>query len=177
MNPHHTVPTLNDNGNYLWDSHAICTYLIDKYAKNDRLYSKDTFTRARINQLLHYNSKRLTNLWDITIFPVMYQGAADICPINRSKIFRCYQSMESLFDLNHEYLVENHMTIADISCGNTFVRFDIIEPIDGEKFPKLRHWLNELLLNDNFRQLNFVGWTNLKKCLPEKYHRFNEIIY
>lgn len=41
INPMHMIPTLDDNGVLLWDCHAICTYLVTKYGKNDKLYPKD----------------------------------------------------------------------------------------------------------------------------------------
>lgn len=55
-NPQHTIPTLEDGGNCIWDSHAIATYLIGKYAEDDSLYPKDLYTRAVINQRLHFES-------------------------------------------------------------------------------------------------------------------------
>lgn len=56
MNPQHTVPTLDDDGFYIWDSHAISAYLIGKYAKDDSLYPKDLQKRAVIDQRLHFDS-------------------------------------------------------------------------------------------------------------------------
>ncbi|KAL3275755.1 hypothetical protein HHI36_020500 [Cryptolaemus montrouzieri] len=52
LNPTHTVPTLDDNGQIIWDSHAILIYLMDKYAKNDSMYPKDLVKRAIVNQFL-----------------------------------------------------------------------------------------------------------------------------
>ena len=37
-------------------SHAIVTYLVDKYANNDSLYPKDLKTRATVNQRLFFNN-------------------------------------------------------------------------------------------------------------------------
>lgn len=51
MNPLHQVPTLDDNGFYITDSHAIITYL----AANTALTSPDSRILARINQLLYFD--------------------------------------------------------------------------------------------------------------------------
>lgn len=57
MNPQHTIPTLDDNGNFLWDSHAIIPYLVQTYGRNDDLYPQDDiFKRARIDQRLHFDN-------------------------------------------------------------------------------------------------------------------------
>jgi glutathione S-transferase len=57
LNPQHTVPTLvDDDGFVVWDSHAIATYLVSKYAKDDSLYPKDLKKRAIVDQRLHFES-------------------------------------------------------------------------------------------------------------------------
>jgi glutathione S-transferase len=57
INPQHTVPTLvEENGQVLWDSHAIMTYLVSKYGDKESLYPKDFFKRAVVDQRLHFES-------------------------------------------------------------------------------------------------------------------------
>lgn len=57
MNPQHTIPTLVDGENVLWDSHAIIIYLVRKYGKeNDSLYPNDVYLQAKIMQHLHFDS-------------------------------------------------------------------------------------------------------------------------
>lgn len=57
-NIQHTVPVLEDNGEYLTDSHAICAYLIQKYGtgKDQVLYPGDLYQRALVDQKLHFDS-------------------------------------------------------------------------------------------------------------------------
>lgn len=51
LNPLHQVPTLNDKGFLVTDSHAIISYL----ATNSFLTSTDARLLARINQLLFFD--------------------------------------------------------------------------------------------------------------------------
>lgn len=99
----------------------------------------------------------------------MYHGARDFDNELRLKIQDAYSLVESFFQSNEKYLVGNEMTIADISCGCTLVKFDQIESIDMWKFPKLYFWLNSLLANETFYELNSILWTKFKKLLPMKY--------
>ncbi|XP_037794865.1 glutathione S-transferase 1-like [Penaeus monodon] len=56
LNPEHTVPTLVDGDLVVWESRAICTYLVTKFAKDDSaLYPRDAVTRARIDSLLYFD--------------------------------------------------------------------------------------------------------------------------
>lgn len=57
-NPLHTIPVLEDNGKYLTDSHAICTYLIQTYGsdKDQELYPTELFSRALVDQKLYFDA-------------------------------------------------------------------------------------------------------------------------
>lgn len=56
MNPQHTVPTMDDDGFIIWDSHAIGAYLVEKYGNDESLYPKDLQKRAVVDQRMHFDS-------------------------------------------------------------------------------------------------------------------------
>ncbi|XP_011304615.1 glutathione S-transferase D7 isoform X2 [Fopius arisanus] len=72
INPQHTIPTLDDNGHIIWDSHAIICYLCDKYGRDDSLYPKDLERRAIIDQRLYF---------DCGILFALLRGIAAFVPV------------------------------------------------------------------------------------------------
>lgn len=56
IHPQQTVPTLKDGDLTIWDSHAISSYLINKYAKGSSLYPEDANKRAVVDQRLHFDT-------------------------------------------------------------------------------------------------------------------------
>lgn len=60
INPRHTVPTLDDDGFILTESRAIAIYLAEKcFPDGHSLYPKDVQQRARIHELLQFDSATL----------------------------------------------------------------------------------------------------------------------
>ncbi|XP_065286679.1 glutathione S-transferase 1-like [Dermacentor albipictus] len=52
ISPLHKVPAINDDGFILYESTAICYYLLNKYAPASPLYPKEVEKRARVDQIL-----------------------------------------------------------------------------------------------------------------------------
>lgn len=52
INPFHRIPTFSDDGFIIYESTAICYYLLRKHAQNSELYPNCNKSRARIDQAL-----------------------------------------------------------------------------------------------------------------------------
>lgn len=59
INPQHCVPTIDDNGFYLWESRAILSYLME--SKAPHLVPTSPKEKAILNQRLHFELGGLTD--------------------------------------------------------------------------------------------------------------------
>lgn len=109
-------------------------------------------------------------LSEIFFKPVIYGKATEFKSEQREEIQDAYKTVELFFQPNDTYLVGPQLTIADISCGCKIIRFAQFEPINKKTCPKLYNWLRKLLDNECFHKFNYLGWIDLKKYLPVKYH-------
>lgn len=143
MNPQHTVPTLDDDGLYIWDSHAISQYLIEKYGNDETLIPNDPYIRARINQRLHFDTGVLFAKLYAVITSIFKGGAKEVSPNLIDGIENAYGILET-FLATDRYLVGNRLTLADLTCITTVTSMDQMVSIDKFKYPRIVDWIQRL---------------------------------
>ncbi|KAH8291154.1 hypothetical protein KR054_009139 [Drosophila jambulina] len=143
MNPLHTVPTLDDNGFYLYDSHAINAYLVSKYGKDDSLYPKDLQKRAIVDQRLHYDSSVVTSTGMNITKPLFWENNSVIPQAKIDALEGVYKNL-NLFLESTEYLAGDHLTIADFHETAAMTVFVVFLPVDASKYPKLAAWVQRI---------------------------------
>lgn len=166
MNPQHKVPTLDDNGFYLPDSHAISTYLIGRYAANDSLYPNELQIRARIDQRLHFESGILFPPLAESFVAVIYEGAYEFEQTTLAAIESAYEILNKFLD-GHEYLVSNSISVADFSCITSVTQLDIVHPID-QKYANVRAWIERIAQLPYYDELNGNVVRELKQWIVAK---------
>lgn len=147
------MPTIVDNGKSLWNSQAIVCYLVDKYAKNDDLYPKDVYLRAKCNQRLYFCEGILYNrVLDCSM--IFYTGGTVVPQDKLDGLTGAYDSLEK--SLGEEpYLVGNSVTVADIcAMGLVAAGDEIYVPIDSQKYPKINTWLSRMKALDFYQELS-----------------------
>lgn len=165
MNPEHTVPTIDDNGVGIGDSHSISIYLIEKYAKDDKLYPKDLVKRTRVHQRLFFDASSLfVRLRDCSA-AIFRGGATDVT----DKVKPIADALELLeTTLVDAYLTGNDWTLADISVANTILAMEIYYPVDAAKLPKVHAWLQRVDKNvPHFAETNGPHIENYRALIKE----------
>ncbi|KAF5270024.1 hypothetical protein FQR65_LT05823 [Abscondita terminalis] len=138
LNILHSVPTLDDDGLVICDSHVINAYLVQKYGKNDALYPSDLHERVLVDQKLAFDLGIL--------FPTLseiddaYQSKEISLLTSKmiEKVKTAYGYLGKMLE-NKKWVALDRVTIADFSCFATVTSLDYHVPITS---PIIINWMN-----------------------------------
>ncbi|KAH0809059.1 hypothetical protein GEV33_013732 [Tenebrio molitor] len=136
LNQQHAIPTLEDSGYVIWDSHAIIAFLVGKYGKDDSLYPRDNPRRSVIDQRLRFDSGVVSFITKTILNPILYED-------NEKTITDIYTVVEHFFDDNNCWIAGDDISIADLSLIPSITSLDVVVPIDEKQFPKLARWVKK----------------------------------
>ncbi|PSN34562.1 Glutathione S-transferase 1 [Blattella germanica] len=123
MNPQHCVPTLNDNGFCLGESRAICTYLLDQYAKDDSLYPKDPKKRALVDQKLYFDATNIYQRFIDYYCAIMWWGKEPE-PAKYERFQEAVQILDKFLEGN-KWVTGDNLTVADIDLVTTVTSAEV----------------------------------------------------
>lgn len=167
VNPLHTVPTLEDDGFFIHDSHAINAYLVGKYGKDDSMYPKDLQKRAIVDQRLHYDSSVMVTTGK-GLFVPLKEGKTEIPKAKFDALEEVYHNL-NLFLEKGDFVAGNDLTIADlhtIAVLSTTIPF---RDINATKYPNLADWVQRVIKLPYYAEANgsrivqVVGFIRNKK--------------
>lgn len=137
LNPQHTVPTLVDDGLSIWESRAIITYLVNKYAKGSSLYPEEPRARALVDQRLYFDIGTLYQRFGDYFYPQVFGGA----PADKEKFAKIEDALQLLdkFLEGQKYVAGPNLTVADLSLVASVSSFEASD-IDFKKYPNIKRW-------------------------------------
>lgn len=166
MNPQHCVPTIDDNGFYLWESRAIQTYLVNKYAPDSSLYPKDPKERAIVDRMLYFDIGTLYKAESDYLYPILFRGQpAD--PEKKEAFDKTLGFLEEFLSKT-SYAAGDHLTLADLSIVASLSFADLAD-YSFSSFPKVTAYLNKLKSEiPNYKEINDVPLNQFKEFLKSK---------
>lgn len=165
LNPQHTIPTLVDNDFSIWESRAICVYLVEKYGKNDSLYPKDVKTRAVINQRLYFDMGSLYTQFSGYFFAEFYGKTKD--PENLKKLEGSVAVFDKFVESTGYVAGTKKLTLADIVLFSTVSTFEVLE-FDLTPYPNVQKWLSLMKETCPGRDQNESGLEQMKAFISGK---------
>ena len=118
--PTGTIPSYEEPESkfFLSESHAIMSYLCDKYKWHD-LYPESLQERARIDSYLHLHHRNVREASVGLVAPKVRKDLnfpEDFINTSKATIEKAFQAIESGWLANSKFLVGDNMTIADLSA-------------------------------------------------------------
>lgn len=147
INPIAKVPFIIDGHLRLADSHAISAYLCNKYlAANNTLYPHDPVARARIDQLLHYNSSTLFAEIRNVCVPYVF-GRKSSFDISSDAEKPCRDAVRFIDERTKtsgkRFLLGDDLTIADLAITSTMT-FPSAIGYDVSEFKSLHDYIERV---------------------------------
>ena len=153
MNPNSLVPTIDDDGFVLWESHAIVRYLAAKHGAGT-LWPADLKQRADSDRWMDWAYTFQASLravfWGLIRTPVEKR---DLKAIEEGKK-RCGEllAIPDQALAHRPYVVGNSLTIGDIPLG-CHVQLWMRLPIERPSHPNLERWFERLGTRAPFRKI------------------------
>ena len=154
MNPNSLVPTLEEDGFVLWESHAILRYLASQHADGTSLWPADKRARANIDRWMDWQHTALTAAQTVVFQGLVRTPAEqrDTGAIETALVTaaRAWTLLDRHLE-HHEFVAGPNFTLADIPCGvhvHRWFSFMVTRP----ELPALRGWYDRLLQRPAYRE-------------------------
>lgn len=171
MNPQGTIPTLDDNGKYIYDSHAINSYLATAYGNDDTLCPKDPYLRAVLDQRMHFQDSVLNAKFVGVIGPVHQGKATAFAEEDLHALYSSYDVLET-FLTKSLYIVGDNLTVADFNVVAEVTTSMMFVPslVDTARYPKIFDWLERMNTLPYFDEASTKLLEKLFNLLKDKYN-------
>ncbi|CRK97501.1 CLUMA_CG010890, isoform A [Clunio marinus] len=169
MNPQHTVPTIDDNGFFLWESRAILCYLMN--TKAPHIIPASPKSRAILNQRLYSEMGGIAKQY-AAIYNPLFNDSNRMDQVEIKKLYEIFSLVEeNYFPNNNKWIAGEDVTVADFAYVTTITGL-VATGIQLDKFPRIQSWYERCKERfTNFQEVNEVGaemfgdWVKLMLCI------------
>jgi len=153
MNPNGRVPTIDDDGFILWESHAIVRYLARKHGKGS-LWPTDDKVNADADRWMEWYSTTLWPalqplFWNLVRTPPEKRDAK-LIESSHAKLVDYFKMVENALT-GRSYLAGSAFTMSDIPMGVALHRWFLL-PIQRPDYAKLRAFYDRLSTRPGFKE-------------------------
>ena len=153
MNPNGLVPTIDDEGFILWESHAIVRYLARKHGSG-KLWPDDPRAAADADRWMEWYSTTLWQnvrpiFWTLVRTPPEKRNMAEV-EEHRKKLAASFAIVDAHL-ANRDYLAGARLSMGDIPMGVAAFRWFNL-PIERPQYHGLERWYQRLCERPAFKE-------------------------
>ena len=141
MNPAHTIPTMDDDGLLLGESRAIATYLLNRYAPDNKLYPRDPAARALVEQRLFFDVGLFAALRGV-LGPLLHSKDLKQFEASLPQVEDCMELLET-FLKRSQYVAGDELTVADLAILSNVSTIEASD-LDISRWVRVQKWLAKL---------------------------------
>jgi len=153
MNPHGTIPTIDDDGFTLWESNTISRYLAQTYAPQ-ALFGNDIRNLGLASQWMDWTNTQLEPALHILVMELVRlpKTARDpaILEATRQGILPALQRLNDHLG-DRAYVAGTNFTIGDIAPATAVRRWHVFG-LKSPPMPYLAEWQTRLAQREGFRR-------------------------
>ncbi|KAK8780790.1 hypothetical protein V5799_017866 [Amblyomma americanum] len=162
INPFHKIPSFSDDGFIIYESSAICYYLLRKHAPDSELYPNCNRGRARIDQALATITSTIQPHYFKFMIPRFYElkkPTAEEVEAFEEHVIKGFEKV--LGDGN--YVLGDKLSLADLSLVAHLTLVLELPLLEAQKYPKLKSYYDRLKAGlPYFEEINEPGISALK---------------
>ena len=153
LNPNGRIPTIDDDGYVLWESNAICRYLVMQYAAQT-MYGNDVRTFASATRWQDFENNELLPpqhelVMELVRLPPEQRSAANLAAA-RAAFVKKLAIVEAQL-ARSEFIVGDQFTFGDIPIGIRVHRWVLLEA-ERPVFPNIERWYAGIVQRPAFQR-------------------------
>jgi len=153
LNPNGRIPTIDDDGYVLWESNAICRYLVMQYAAQ-AMYGNDVPTFASATRWQDFENNELLPpqhelVMELVRLPPEQRSAANLAAA-RAAFVKKLAIVEAQL-ARSEFIVGDQFTFGDIPIGIRVHRWVLLEA-ERPVFPNIERWYAGIVQRPAFQR-------------------------
>jgi glutathione S-transferase len=164
MNPNKRVPTLLDGDQILWESNAICRYLVDAYGANVILKAETAQGRAQADMWMEWFQNNAYSNSIALFHQVVRMPPSQRSPEKCGEILKTLNDALGVFDANlkdRAFILGNQLSLGDIATGAFLYRYFTME-IERPPFAHLERYYGALKQRPAYRDAVMVDYSSLR---------------
>ena len=162
VNPRGHIPTLEHDGEKIFESATICRYLLDTFEGDENLLPrKDLKARAKVDALLDWNGTTvrpsLTGaLKKIVLGPLLVGAPAPTEEERKEEMQKVHSVLDEIEAMTgkHHFLASDNMSIADVQIYNELILCKALIGFDLDKYPNTQKWTERIDEDTIIQDLN-----------------------
>jgi glutathione S-transferase len=152
-NPNRQVPVIQDGEFVLWESNAICRYLVGKQPRSP-LLPDDLTARALVEQWMDWQATELNSAWRYAFYGLVRKSPAHADPAAIAASVDAWNAkmriLDEHFQQGGQFITGEFFTLADVVLGLSTHRW-LLSPIDRPPLDAVHGYYQRLSVRPAFR--------------------------